>query len=238
MEVNKTSLKHLSKSEIDKAFQKTITEVSVPTQCRLELLSPERYAAVVPVLKECFTDDEPLCKSVGMQWNKDFEAVWNNTFSYNLSVILVNENNGDIMGVRAIRVTTKGEQFDESNIQDGNVKKLLSYFAYASEKTNVYEMYDLEEIFEFFGLGVAKQYRQRGIGAFLVDFAVKFIHNLGVKPCFIKSGASSNYSKKIFEKCGFEFLAEFPFDSYKVNGEVVFNNTGEHKSMNIYKKTF
>jgi ribosomal protein S18 acetylase RimI-like enzyme len=210
----------------------------VPPKGRLELVSPDRYDAVYQIVKECFVDDEPLGKSIGLQWTKDLEEVWKDTLSHNLSVILVNEDNGDIMGFRAIRVTSKGEHWDDNAFQDDNLKKLFSFFAYSSNSFNVFERFGLEEVFEFFGLGVAKKYRQRGIGAFMIEFAVKFVHNLGVNPCFIKSTATSNFSKKIFENAGFEFLAEFPYDTYRVNGEIVFNNTGEHKSMKMYKRSF
>jgi hypothetical protein len=44
---------------------------------------------------------------------------------------------------------------------------------------------------------------------------------------------SSNYSQRIYEKFNFETIHTFKYDEYKIDGEVVFKNTGEHKAMKV-----
>ena len=61
-----------------------------------------------------------------------------------------------------------------------------------------------------------------------------FLGNMGINPYFIKGEGTSNFSKKIYEKCGFETIMDYPFDEYVKDGHVVFDNTGEHKSMRVY----
>ena len=60
--------------------------------------------------------------------------------------------------------------------------------------------------------------------------AVYFIFNLGLGHVAIKAGGSSNFSKRVFEKLGFEKLSEIVYSEFKIDGKVVIKNTGEHKS--------
>ena len=52
-----------------------------------------------------------------------------------------------------------------------------------------------------------------------------------MKGVVIKSEASSNYSKPIFLRENFEVLYDLKFAGFKVNGEEILQNTGEHTSM-------
>ena len=59
--------------------------------------------------------------------------------------------------------------------------------------------------------------------------------NLGL-PVLVKALDDSNYSHRIFERFGFDCLAEIMYDDYKVDGEQVVTYTGEHKSIKIFCK--
>ena len=63
-----------------------------------------------------------------------------------------------------------------------------------------------------------------------------FIRNLISGTAVVTGECSSNHSKRIYEKLEFDSLAEIMFEDYKVAGEIVMNNTGEHKSMRVYGK--
>ena len=80
------------------------------------------------------------------------------------------------------------------------------------------------------GFVVHKDYRHRGIGEKLMRAALYFIRNLNLGGVVIKAGGSSNYSKRVFEKLGFEKLSELTYAEFKMDGKVVIVNTGEHKS--------
>ncbi|XP_045198004.2 arylalkylamine N-acetyltransferase 1-like [Mercenaria mercenaria] len=227
-------MENISDQQILQALKKTQEEFRFP-DAKLELISEECFPDMFKALKECFLTDEPLEKSLEMSWSSDVEDLWLSALRYRMSLMVVNENNGDIMGMRVIRVTKQSDHFNIDEIKDEKVRKIVDFFEYSSENFNFFAKYSISEMFEFFGLGVMPKYRRHGLGTLLVETGVKFLCNLQ-KPCYIKGSASSNYSKKIFEKCGFEMLAEFQFEDYKVDGKVVFDSTGEHKSLKVYGK--
>jgi hypothetical protein len=63
-----------------------------------------------------------------------------------------------------------------------------------------------------------------------------FCKELGLSPVCIKGEGTSNYSQKIFEKFGFETIHTMKYDEYKIDGEIVFKNTGDIESTKCYVK--
>ncbi|XP_053380305.1 uncharacterized protein LOC128548827 [Mercenaria mercenaria] len=228
-------LRNITDSDIQQAFKKI--QGDTLAEGRLELITEDCFPKVLETLKECFIDNEPLEKSLQMQWSSDMEDVWLNALKYNLSLMLVDKESEEIIGVRVIRVTRKSDYFEKNKYKDERVIKLLNFFDFTTDKCDFFSKFGVTEIFEFFGLGVVRKYRRRGFGKLLMETGVKFLDSLGIKPCYIRGSASSNFSKTIFEKCGFESVAEFSYEDYKVNGSVIFDNTGEHKSMTVYAKS-
>ena len=62
------------------------------------------------------------------------------------------------------------------------------------------------------------------------------VKNFELGPILLRVEATSNFSKKIFEKLEFDNLAEVIYDNYKENGEVVFKNMGDNRSVILYAK--
>ncbi|XP_060602385.1 uncharacterized protein LOC132755523 [Ruditapes philippinarum] len=228
-------LKNISQSDIRKAFDKTCEDIGL-TETKLELVTEDRYPEVLEILRDCFINDEPLEKSLQLQWSSEMAGVWLNALQHNMSILLVNNENNEIIGVRVIRVTRKTDQFEKDKCKDEQVLKLLNFFDYTTDTFDFFRKYNVSEIFEFFGLGVVSKYRRRGYGTLLMEAGVKLINNLEIKPCFIRGSASSNFAKTIFEKCEFETVADFPYCDYNVEDCIVFDDTGEHKSMTVYSK--
>jgi hypothetical protein len=52
----------------------------------------------------------------------------------------------------------------------------------------------------------------------------------------IKGEGTSNYSQRIFEKFDFEAIHTMKYDEYKIDGEIVFKNTGDNESTKCYVK--
>ena len=122
------------------AFKKTQEEFSFPGG-ELELLTEERYPDMLEALKTCFLNDEPCEKSLQMEWSSDVAALWMSALRSNLCINIVDENTKEIIGIRAIRVTKKSDEMDTSQVKDESVKKLIAFFEYTSEGTNLFEKY-------------------------------------------------------------------------------------------------
>ncbi|XP_045206593.2 uncharacterized protein LOC123558797 [Mercenaria mercenaria] len=233
----KFRLYELKRSVIEKAFEKTVNEVVVPMEVpmgKLILVTEDLYQKALEIPKTCFIEDEPLVKSIGLHWSDDFESFWLNTFKANMSFILINKDNGEVIGLKATEFIKKEEKDNLKDFTDAKLREIVELLGLGDR--DYFDKYKTEEAFHFLGIGVAKEYRRCGIGTFLVRVALKFLENLGISTYYIKCEASSNYSQRILEKCGFDTIKEVPYKDYKKYGKVVFDNTGEHKSMKIYGK--
>ena len=156
-----------------------------------------------------------------------------------MCLALVSDSTGEIVGVRANHIISKAVKLDKTHIKTEGIRKFINFIQYLDSLCSVFDHYNVEEVFHFLALGVHKDYRQRGIGTKMMKAAVTLVENLGLGNVIIKGDGTSNYSKRIFEKLGFDMLLEVKYEDYKENGDVVFKNMGEHKSFKVYgKKVF
>ena len=155
----------------------------------------------------------------------------------NMSLGLVSKATGDLVGFRIMSIINKSEhEVDTSDVKSEKFKIIEDFLIYLAGLNNVFEHYGVEDVVHFFGIGVHRDWREKGVGSKLMKAAITLVTNLDVGPVVITGEGSSNYSKRIFEKFGFDILAEVAFSDYKVNGEVVFQNLGEHKCERLYGK--
>jgi len=88
---------------------------------------------------------------------------------------------------------------------------LLTVFRFSLgglEINNIYKKYDVEEGIHFTGLTVDKKYRRRRFGFNLMKAAVQLVEELNIRPIVIQGEGTSNFSKRIFEKIGFESIGQ------------------------------
>lgn len=154
----------------------------------------------------------------------------------NITLALVSDTTGETICARVNTISNKNESFDIDQIQTEGIKKMVAFYQHLSNICNVYEWYGVEEVFQFFGIGVHKNHRKKGIGFKVMKATLALIKGFGVGPIVIKGEGSSNYSKRIYEKSDFDMLAEVVYEEYQVDGEVVFKTGPEEKSERLYAK--
>lgn len=125
-------------------------------------------------------------------------------------------------------------KIDESSIKDETFRRFLYYCDVGDRQADFFGHYGVDEAFHFLAMAVRDTYQQQGLAGKIFKVAVNMIRYIGHIPTYIKGEASSNYSKSIYAKHGFQQLFENPFDSYKIEGHIVIAHTGEHKSMKFY----
>ncbi|KAL4227625.1 hypothetical protein ACF0H5_013066 [Mactra antiquata] len=231
------SIDSITSSDFLKALTRTQTDLNI-TIGELRPLTEELYDKTLEVLYDCFLNDDPLTVGLGQKWSQTYKDVWIGAFKDNLSFVLVNKENGDVMGVRLIKGLKRGTREGSMNVDEfepGPLKELVRILQRGYELSRFFERFDAMEAFQFWGLCVPKKYRQRGIATLMIQSAIKLIENLGFQSFYIRGGASNNYSKKIYENLGFEILAEIEYDTYTVDGEhILKGKTGDNKSMKEY----
>ena len=186
--------------------------------------------------KEHYTPDEVVCRSLNVTWDEGLHDLMRRNLEQHLSIGLVTKT-GDIIGGRMSIINTKPKdklEIDTENLKSEAWRKFVDMAYHLENLSNIYDHYNVEELIHFFKLGVHKDFRGRGLGMKLMKATLAFIKNLDIGPLVIRGEASSNYSQHIYEKLGFDILAEVVYADYKVNGVVVVKNTGEHKSEKAY----
>ena len=156
--------------------------------------------------------------------------------NWSISLLLVSDTTGQVVAVRISRIAQRTEKFDIDSIGSEGFRKILGITGELNKICNVYDHYKVDEYIGFLALGVHKDYRRQGIGLKIQKAAVAMAINFGVGPVLLKVEATSNFSKKIFEQLGFDTLGELLYENYKENGEVVFKNMGDNKSVKLYGK--
>ena len=157
-----------------------------------------------------------------------------------MSLILVSDTTDEIVAVRVNKISKKEDQpndlYNEAKPVSEGRKKLDQLGEAINSLINVYEHYNVDEVVEFMALAVHKDYRRRGIGLKIMNATLALIKSLDLGGVIVKGEGSGNYVNKIFENAGFDFLAEVVYKDFKVNGEVVFKDMGEHRSARAFAK--
>ena len=181
----------------------------------------------------------------------------------NITLILVSDTTDEIVAVRVNKISKKDEHANETQHEDKEYvnesnkenkehinetqndkskavsegrKKLEQLGEAINSLINVYEHYNVDEVIEFMALAVHKDFRQRGIGLKIMNATLALIKNLELGGVIVKGAGSGNYVNKIFEKAGFDFLGEVVYKDFKVDGELVFKDMGEHRATMAFAK--
>ena len=156
----------------------------------------------------------------------------------NMSLMLIDDSTDEVVACRVTNLAEKSEKFlDElKNTKTEQIKIIIDLINHLKSLCDTLSHYDVDNAVHFLALGVHKDYRRRGIGGKVMSAAVEIVRQLGLGPVVVTGEGTSNYSKSIYEKLGFETNAEVIYDEYKVNGELVFKNMGDQKSIRLYGK--
>ena len=203
----------------------------------LVLITEDYYEMALDLARRSFMKDETLCKALNMEWGQEFESMWMSVLQKNLSVMLINEEDKDVMGFRTLMFEKVSDVEDSlDDIKDDDVRKLQAILGHMAEECKIYQHYNVNEIAHFFAICVNSKYRRRGIGEKLMSFAMDFLSRLGISPLCIRADGTSKISQRIFEKLEFDQLLEVVYNEFIYNNEVPFCNTGEHKTIKSFGK--
>ncbi|XP_045186111.2 uncharacterized protein LOC123544113 [Mercenaria mercenaria] len=228
-------LQGLSKEVFKTAFDK-VTLQGLSDEWEIKLLTHDMQDAAILFMKENFVPHEPLIQIFGVQWNEGAEQYWKAVFEQRVTLVLTSKVSGEIIAIRGIEIVSKTDRISTEKISDERLRNLLEYLNYCDDQAKFFEYYRTDEAIHFSGLAVAKLYRRRGIATLLLRCAVDMVENLGLEHVYIKGEASSDYSKKIYEKLDFETLYEQIYEEYDITGKQIKNKIGEHKSNKVYGK--
>ena len=205
--------------------------------CHYELIPSERFEDAIDFYGNSLVADEPMCISLEVPFDAGYRRLIRNILEENLSIALLSSQTGEIIAGRFLNIASCNEDNPTGmySVSDA-LKKLYDLLGHGVKLSKIFEHFGVEEVLECFGLGVHKEYRKLGIATKIMKLMIALVKHLDLGPIVIKGEGSSNFSKLIYEKLGFETLAEVVYADYRVDGEVIISKTGEHKSVKFYGK--
>ena len=185
-------------------------------------------------IKKFYVPDEPMGKSLNLEWDEDMESLVLANLKHNISVALVSSDSGDIIAGQVVTIGSKYNRFDKSKYHYELGMAFDVPTNHFDSIHNIYDHYKVDEIVHLWQLAVKTEYRQKGIGTKVISAVKEFVRHFGIGPVVLRVEGSSNYSQRIFEKLGFSLLAKVFYSEYTEHGKVIFANTGEHQSLKLY----
>ena len=164
----------------------------------------------------------------------EFRGIMRAAIQENLSVALVSVATGEIVGGRVIMIENRNDEHDVSTLKTEALRKYIDIMNELDRRCNIFDHYGVDNVILFFGIGVHRDYRRRGIGEKLMRAAVCFVSHLDLGDVVIKGEGTSNFSQRVFENIGYDVLSEVVYSEYRVDGTVVTTGRGDHKCERLY----
>lgn len=202
----------------------------------VELASDERVHEMVEFLSQHFYPDEILCKSIGLVIEEGMKKLLVERYKGNMSLLLISDVTHEVIGARTITVESIQEHTTGvvSTIQHEMVRTIHTFLSHKNTEMDVFKRFGVDHAVHFLNIAIRHDYRKQGLASKLMKAALLFVKDIGLDPVCITGEGTSNYSQSIYDKLQFEMLHSVMYEDYKVNGDVVFKDTGVNKSCKFY----
>ncbi|TDG42207.1 hypothetical protein AWZ03_011367 [Drosophila navojoa] len=213
-----------------------------------KLITADHFERVIEHLRRNFFADEPLNRAAGLcqhgGGNAELEHHSLTTLQDQLSIMAVDgrkdsNNYGEIAGVILNGVLRPGdteqalEKLQESS--DANYKKIFELLYGHSLQVDLFERYNVEQIFDVRILSVDARYRGQGIAKELVRRAEQVARNSGFQ--LLKADATGIFSQKILCSQGFQPFSEQLYAKYTNDaGEIILPVEAPHIKLQLLTK--
>ena len=214
-----------------------------------QLIQKEEAVTIVNFLMKYYYPNEPFYLGCGVICDdllKDrLIPFYENILVQGLSLKAMHPKSRELLGVRISAghgINRVGDYLQdvESLPEDSRqnlqmTKKILCYEYVLEDTTEFQDRFPVNpnEIFYFLALATSAKSRNKGVGSNLVGQSLQVAKNMGFK-C-VKGSTTSEYSRKIYKKFGFDTLKETKFCDCQIDGEkIVTNDTGIHQLFAVH----
>ncbi|XP_076665045.1 arylalkylamine N-acetyltransferase-like 2 [Andrena cerasifolii] len=190
------------------------------------LALPPDYENVVDFMCEEYYKNEPTVVNIGLA-GSEAPACWRQMLYYQvkegMTIIAVNRDHCIIgAALNCAGFPSDGQRLYEYSMccEPAPIRRIIEFFAYVAEKSNLWERYCVSRTFEQSSLAVHSEYRGQGIGTRLVEESWLLARDCGYPLFSIE--CNSKYCARISQNFGWEAVWSIPFGQYVRNGELVF----------------
>ena len=180
--------------------------------------------------------DEPLCKGIDLTWNPEIEDIMMSALEQNMSLALISTETDEIVGLRIMQVEEKNQYFETDALQEESVKLFMNIVGLLENMFDVFEHYEVNEVFDLFGLAVHIDHRRKGLGLKLMQAAIIFIESLNVGPAVVKGFCDSVFSYRIYEKTGYTLLKKVSYEDFMKDNNIFITCSEQHKYITMFAK--
>ena len=197
------------------------------------LLTEDRFDEAMNFLKIHYIEDEPCARASGQKFTPDLKRYsFQSGFNCGLTVMMLEPGTNKIIAILVTDIEAKHhkEILVPDFINDEALKRDIQLENHVSEIADIFQKLGIDEILHFQYLSVHRNYRNQGVASQLLGFCLKMYEYLGISPLYAKVLCTSNYSRKVFEKNGFERVCGLNYNEYYVDGVLVYPKMQEHTS--------
>ncbi|KAJ8683844.1 hypothetical protein QAD02_019636 [Eretmocerus hayati] len=174
-------------------------------------------------LRKNFYADEPLNRAVGLcnrgEAHAELDRHCASTLAHNCSCIIVDQKQSKIAGAALNGIVRKGDREEcerrLAELKDSKFRSIFGLLYSIDEKVDLFERYNVDELFECRILSVQETYRGRGLANVLVENSIRIAQQAGFK--VMKADATGIFSQKVFRKYGFDVVTEIPYSEVDEN---------------------
>jgi len=201
------------------------------------IVDQTRYTEVLDLLYSNFHTDEPMSRALkifdGTNRIPEADDYTLRALAENLSLMAVDSITNKLLGVSVNGVVKKGSfplTKDQVSLEVSNpgFRHILQVMAEVHSRAgDIWTQVGTDIIFDIKMVATDKNNRRGGLGTDLLRRSVQLATSLGYKA--IKTEATGLYSRKAFERLGFQVSSEFLYSDYEVEGEKVFEKIKSHR---------
>lgn len=210
------------------------------------IVPPSRYEDVIRLLYGSFFTDEPMSKCLGLTDGIRRDPILDE-FVYagleeNLSIMAIDASTGKLLGacINVAAVKNEVEETLEDSLQkykDSSFRQIVHVLYNVNrDGGDIFGEMDSNILFDIKMIAADKHNRKGGLATDLLRRSVDLAKCLGFKG--IKTEATGLYSRKAFQRIGFEVKAECIYEDFvTLDGEKIFIDAKEpHRCTTLMTK--
>ncbi|XP_039295217.1 uncharacterized protein LOC111053149 [Nilaparvata lugens] len=169
-------------------------------------------------LKHTYLKNDPLLLANGLNNDMDLLDYWLDEIQEHLSVLAVDKKSGKVIGVAAGSECTpesaeKSKELAARTIKNTNAFRVACLFADLPEKTQLFERFRIQNMFEVNMIGTHPDYRQQGLAKYMLLHLRALARRTGYP--LLRIDCTSHFSARIALKQGMEKFSERKVNEYK-----------------------
>lgn len=147
-------------------------------------LPEERFEEAIDHMLNIFIYDEPMCEAKKLAEDpvsvQEIRDVWRELVQHRVALICFREGSDEIAGINMTYVSNKDDKKDYTCNGD-RWRDVLDAVMYFSDRSNVFERYQVDQYLAAMGLSVVPKYRGRGLATEILRARIPLCKAVGLK---------------------------------------------------------